>query len=220
MKLIKKIVFQHSVLWKIYRRIKKRNGKLGITNNGAIRIKKEISGNNNQLIIGNDTLLDDVTIHMIGNNNKIIFGDRCIVGAGCSFWTEGNNITIVIGNDCTFTKNVHINAQEDDVKIEIGNDCMFSNTIIIRTSDSHPIYDKESNIRTNYAKSIKIGNHVWVAPNSKIMKGATIEDGCIIGSDTMVTKNVPANSLVVGYPAHVVKSNIRWTREDVIFNHI
>lgn len=59
-----------------------------------------------------------------------------------------------------------------------------------------------------------IGNHVWIAPNSKIMKGAVIADGCIVGSDTTVAKEFKQpNSLIVGRPARVVKSNVNWTRE-------
>ena len=91
---------------------------------------------------------------------------------------------------------------------------MLSNTIIIRTSDSHPIYNNEG-VRINPAKSIHIGDHVWIAPNSKIMKGVTIGDGCIIGSDTMVTKDLSNNVLAVGYPAKIVKTDVRWTRDNL-----
>lgn len=91
---------------------------------------------------------------------------------------------------------------------------MLSNTIVIRTSDSHPIYNS-SGERINPAKSIHIGNHVWIAPNSKIMKGVTIGNGCIIGSDTMVTKDLPDKVLAVGHPAKIVKTDIYWTREEL-----
>ena len=91
---------------------------------------------------------------------------------------------------------------------------MFSNNIIVRTSDSHPIYDNKRN-RINPAKSVIIGEHVWIAPNSKIMKGVTIGNGSIIGSDTMVTKSLPDNVLAVGHPAKIVKEDILWTRENL-----
>ena len=47
------------------------------------------------------------------------------------------------------------------------------------------------------------------------MKGAFIEQGTVIGSDTMVNKTIPANSLAVGTPAKIVKENIHWTRESL-----
>ena len=136
-----------------------------------------------------------------------------MIGEDCSFWIEGNNITIHIGDLCTFTQKVHFCAQEDFSSIVIGNDCMFSNEIIVRTSDSHPIYDIDSGKRINHPANVVIGNHVWIAPSSKIMKGASIENNSIIGSNTMVTGVVPGNSLAVGSPSKVVKSNIKWTRE-------
>lgn len=90
---------------------------------------------------------------------------------------------------------------------------MLSNHIIIRTSDSHSIYDLGTQIRLNSAMPIVIGNHVWIAPHSIIMKGAKIFDNAIIGSNTMVNKEVPVASLIVGMPMKVVKQNIHWTRE-------
>lgn len=89
---------------------------------------------------------------------------------------------------------------------------MFSNSIIVRTSDSHPIFDEDGK-RSNPAKDVEIGNHVWIAPNSKVMKGVTIGEGSIIGSDTIVTKDIPESCLAVGHPAHVVKTNVKWTRD-------
>lgn len=99
------------------------------------------------------------------------------------------------------------------MSIAVGEDCMFSNNIIVRTSDSHPIYDSTTNERLNPAASVQIGNHVWIAPSSVVMKGANIGDGVIVGSHTMVNKKVSANVLVVGMPMRVIKENVYWTRE-------
>ena len=185
-----------------------------IENQGVIRIKRYVKGNNNKIVIGRNTRLNGTSFRIVGNNNIIEFGENVNIGKGCSFWAEGNNIRIYVGNHTTFTLKVHVNAQEDNSQILIGDDCMFSNTIIIRTSDSHPIYNSD-NIRINPAKSINIGEHVWIAPNTKIMKGVTIGSGSIIGSDTIVTKDLPSNILAVGHPAKVVKTDVRWTRESI-----
>lgn len=157
--------------------------------------------------------MENTFILIHGNNNKLIIGKDCIFGPDCSFRLEGNNITISIGDESTFTRNCNFSAQEDNMRIDIGEDCMFSNSIVIRTSDSHPIYSKLTGERLNLPKSVKIENHVWVAPNSIIMKGAIIESGSIIGSETMINKRIPPNSLAVGVPARIVKENIQWTRE-------
>lgn len=185
-----------------------------VENQGIIKIKRFVKGENNKIIVGENTHLNETTFRIVGNNNKIEFGKNVRIGSECSFWAEGDNINIYIGDCTTFTKAVHVNAQENNSEIYIGKDCMLSNTIIIRTSDSHPIYNNEGR-RINPAKSIHIGDHVWIAPNSKIMKGVTIGDGCIIGSDTMVTKDLSNNVLAVGHPAKIVKTDVRWTRESL-----
>lgn len=82
---------------------------------------------------------------------------------------------------------------------------------MIRTS--FMIYNIQTGKRMNYAKNVSIGEHVWIAPEAKIMKGCTIGDGAIISSNAVVTKDVPRKSLAVGIPAKVVKENVSWKRD-------
>lgn len=192
--------------------------RANVVNLGYGSIRKDIIGSNNEILIGQGTHLNKPTFRIRGCNNKITIGKNCSIGPNCSFWMEGNNIQISVGDNSSFTLRCHFNAQEDNSYIKIGNDCMFSNTIIVRTSDSHPIYDIETGMRINNAKSVIINDHVWIAPNTKIMKGAIIGTGSIIGSNTMVSKEIPNNCLAVGMPAKVVKSNVKWSREDIIFH--
>lgn len=158
-------------------------------------------------------MLNHVTIRISGSNNTIRIGKGVYMGHGCSIWCEGNGIEVTIGERCTFTHDTQLCAQEDGSVIEIGADCMFSHHINVRTSDSHLIYNTETNERLNKAKNICIGNHVWIAPEAKIMKGVNIGDGAIIGSNSIVTKDVPECSLAVGMPAKVVKTDVSWSRE-------
>jgi len=59
----------------------------------------------------------------------------------------------------------------------------------------------------------KVGNDVWIGANAIVMKGVVIEDGAIIGASAVVTKDVPAYSIVVGNPAKVIK--YRYSKEDI-----
>lgn len=186
---------------------------------GIAKLRKYIKGTNNNLIIEQGCILNNVSIHIIGNNNLIKFNRNVHVGPQCSFWIEGNNCSIIIGENTTFTKKVHFNAQEDKSEIICGKDCMFSNTIIVRTSDSHAIIDMNTHKRINPAKNVTIGEHVWIAPSSTIMKGVHIGSNTIIGSHTLVTKDIPSNVLAVGMPAKIVKEGITWSREDIIFKN-
>jgi acetyltransferase-like isoleucine patch superfamily enzyme len=92
---------------------------------------------------------------------------------------------------------------------------MISNHVHIRTSDSHPIYDMETKKRLNPSRSVLLGNHIWIAPQSAVYKGVCVGDGSIIASRTLVTHDVPSNVVVAGLPAKVVKTNVFWSREDV-----
>lgn len=206
---------------KIFSAIKKMQAKdlfcrrAKVLNLGFALFHKYIIGKNNFIQVGKGAILNRVEIRIVGNNNKIIFGDKCSVGKKCSFWLEGNNIVVRIGENSSFTHNVHFCAQEDASIIQCGKNCMFSNSIIVRTSDSHPIYDLVSLERINQAKPVVIGDNVWVAPGARILKGAIIGDGSVIGSNTIVSNEIPSNVLAVGMPARVVKQNIYWTREKI-----
>ena len=176
-------------------------------------LNKSCVGSGNLMFIGENTILNRVQIRVRGNNNVIRFGDNVSLGNNCSFWLEGDHILISIGSNTTFSHSIHFCAQENGMEIIVGEDCMFANNVIVRTSDSHPIYDIETNKRLNSASSVKIGNHVWIAPRSIIMKKADISDGSIVGSNTMVNKYIPKNVLVVGMPPKIVKQGVKWTRE-------
>ena len=184
-------------------------------NHGCARLKRNIIGKGNTIVVGRDSFIRNAVVYIRGDNNLIEVGDDCIIGLDCSFRIEGNNCLISIGSGTTMTKLVDFTVQEDNMKIEVGMDCMFSNTIVVRTSDSHIIRDKNHGMRLNNPKSVVIGNHVWISPNSKIMKGAIIGDGSIIGSNTIVGRAYPGNCLIVGAPAKVVKQDIEWTRENL-----
>lgn len=174
---------------------------------------KRIEGVGNCFIKGENTLFYKTEIRISGNNNQIVFGNNCYVGPDCSFWIEGNDCSIFIGNNTTFTMKVHFCVQEDNMSITIGDDCMFANTITVRTSDSHPIYDIKTKKRLNFPSPVVIGDHVWIAPGSLILKGTNIGTGSIIGSNSVVTHDIPEYSLAVGAPSKIVKENINWTRE-------
>lgn len=65
--------------------------------------------------------------------------------------------------------------------------------------DKHPEWDK--------IKGITVGNNVYIGFDTLIMPGVTIGDDVIIGAKSVITKDVPSNSVVVGVPARVIKTN-------------
>lgn len=214
-KLIKILAYRSNRIRKLLTKAKeiRQHGHVKVVNKGYGKIKKNIIGDGNHISIGEESFIDNLSVRIRGNNNSLSIGSKCYIGKDCSIWLEGNDIQVIVGDKTSFTNRIHICAQEDGRKIIIGEDCMFSNSIIIRTSDSHPIYNAMTKERINEPLDVIIENHVWIAPGSKVFKGAIIHEGAIIGSDSLVTKEIPASCLAVGHPAHVVKSNIIWTRE-------
>lgn len=193
--------------------VRGKNNKIKVRGN-ILGLKKSIIGNDNIVDIQGATIKNSY-IRIRGNRNILIIEEGCVIGNECSFWLEGNNNKIVIGKNTTMTLLCHLNAQEHDTNIIVGEDCMFSNTIIVRTSDSHPIYNNQGE-RINAPNDVRIGNHVWIAPNSVLMKGSVVGDGSIVASHSMVNKTFPSNSLLAGTPAKVIKENVNWTRESVL----
>lgn len=95
--------------------------------------------------------------------------------------------------------------------IELGNDVMIARKVIIFDSDFHAIeYGKES---IECSKPVKIGNSVWIAANSMILKGVEVGDGSVISANTLVTKNVKEEVLVANKTElTVLKEKIKWSR--------
>lgn len=90
--------------------------------------------------------------------------------------------------------------------ITVGCDCILGSALIVDT-DFHSIdLDRRTNpnakVRT---ASITIGNNVWLAGQTVVLKGITIGDNSVVGFRGVVTSNVPPNVIVAGNPVRVVK---------------
>lgn len=181
---------------------------------GKLRKSKiKISGDNNILYIGKNTLLRDSNIFIKGNNNILYIGDDCVVN-NTSIILDNEGAEIKIGNKTSIAKAQIVSLEP--YKIEIGEDCMLSYDIEIRNTDSHKIYDKDTNKRINEGNSVNIGNHVWLGMRALILKGVNIGNNSIVAGGSIVTKDVKANTIVSGSPARQIKENVYWTREEVM----
>ncbi len=89
-------------------------------------------------------------------------------------------------------------------KITIGEDCAISHDFTVMDSDAHELNGSRN---TN---PVEIGNHVWIGTRVTILNGVTIGDGAVVAANSLVSKDVPAHSLVGGCPAKVIKENVEW----------
>lgn len=173
--------------------------------------KIKIHGIRNEVNIGNG-IYSDIVIDIDGDDNIVnIVGTNRI-----------NNVKIVIQNkfnSVTIGRNSGLNtslivACGKNNEISIGDDCMISTNVEIWGCDGHSIL--QNNKIINYSRPIRIGNHVWIGANSKILKGSVINCGCVIGANSLVTgKHFNENLLVAGNPAKVIKNDISWTVENL-----
>ena len=132
------------------------------------------------------TLVVNGKFHMNENSNIwITHSGKLILNGG--FINE--NVTITCAKQIIIGKNAHI-ARE----------------AVIRDYDGHYIED----VAYRTSKPVIIGDNVWIGYRAMILKGVTIGDNSVVAANSVVTKDVPANSIVAGNPAKVIKTGINW----------
>ncbi|MBL3655387.1 CatB-related O-acetyltransferase [Fulvivirga sediminis] len=167
------------------------------------------------------------------NERNIILGKSSVYISDSSI-VEGSFIKgeVTIGQKCTLKRvhidgkvsigdfsflsgpNIFIHSKIDQVKI--GKFCSIARNVDIQ-SHNHDINKiTTSSLMTNFFNGnehnelvsmgdISIGNDVWIGAKCTILGGVTIGNGAVIGANTLVNKDVPAYSIVVGNPMRVVK---------------
>ncbi len=112
----------------------------------------------------------------------------------------------------------------DCCPVTIGENVFFGPNVSILTP-IHPLrwqdrnqYLKADGTATDkeYAKPITIGSNCWIAGNVTICGGVNIGEGCVIGAGSVVTRDIPPNSLAVGVPCRVIR---QITEADSLDNH-
>ncbi|MEM1111195.1 MAG: hypothetical protein AAGI11_04745 [Pseudomonadota bacterium] len=181
-----------------------------VSRGGTVRIR----GDGNLVRIGAGTRLargdsGRVVFDIKGDANSLLVGKQCLVGAKIRFM--GDHGTIDIGAGTTSFTGA-INVRESGT-ISIGRDCQFAGGFWIADSDMHPIYEKTTGDRLNAGADVVIGEHVWLARQVVVLKGSHIGKGTVVGALSVVSGDIPADSMAVGIPARVVRENIQWERD-------
>lgn len=132
------------------------------------------------------------------------------------FWTSSSEryisylrasgVKIGNGTKVLDPKNIQIDITRPEL-LEIGENVFLHKGTKILTHDwaSWCFVNSDAEFYPSHGY-VKIGNNVWLGENVSILKGVTIGDNVIIGLGSIVTKNIPSNSIAVGSPAKVIGS--------------
>jgi acetyltransferase-like isoleucine patch superfamily enzyme len=113
----------------------------------------------------------------------------------------------VIGQECTISAFQHVS---------IGRECIIADRVMLIDFD-HGVTEVERPIRLQgiYKRDVRVGHNVWMGYGACVLRGVKIGDNSIVGTSAVVTKEVPANAVVAGAPARVLRmrrepATMRW----------
>lgn len=90
-------------------------------------------------------------------------------------------------------------------KIAIGRNCRISHNVRIYTTTNYPDQDFTHTTLTKKTGSVIIGDGVWLGVNVFVSPGVSIGDNAIVGANSVVNKDIPANAIYGGVPAKLIR---------------
>ena len=147
----------------------------------------------------------------IARRGRVDFGRFVWIGDGTKIRCHEGVVEIgektVFGQECT------ISAYQ---RVRIGAQCVIADRVMFIDFD-HGVVDVETPIRRQgiYKRDVEVGSNVWIGYGACILRGVRVGDNSIVGTNSVVTKDVPANAVVGGVPARVLRmrdrpQSLRW----------
>jgi len=147
----------------------------------------------------------------VGKGARLELGRWSWIGHGTKIRAHEGLVSIgaktVMGQECTISSFQHV---------KIGRECVIADRVMFIDFD-HGVVEVERPIRLQgiYKRDVNVGNNVWIGYGACILRGVTVGDNAIIGANSVVTKDVPANAVVGGLPAKVIRmraapKRMRW----------
>lgn len=149
--------------------------------------------NGSRCIVGDDSIVKNCKLGnrvSIGRRNTVAnskIGDGSYTNDHTSIWYSD------IGKYCSISWNVSIGGANHDIE-------KLTTCPLIRLFD-----DAGTDYQSYLNESVHIGNDVWIAAGSHVLRGVTIGDGAVIAANAVVTKDVPPYAIVGGVPAKLIK---------------
>ena len=147
----------------------------------------------------------------IGRGGRVDFGRFVWIGDGTKVRCHEGTVSIgaktVLGQECT------ISAFQS---VRIGEQCVVADRAMFIDFD-HGVVEVERPIRHQgiYKRDVVVGSNVWIGYGACILRGVRVGDNSIVGTNSVVTRDVPANAVVGGVPARILRMRdaprtLRW----------
>jgi acetyltransferase-like isoleucine patch superfamily enzyme len=137
----------------------------------------------------------------IGKDARVELGRWSWLGHGTKVRCHEGVVSIgaktVMGQECTISAYQHVS---------IGRECVIADRVMLIDFD-HGMVEVDRPIRHQgiYKRDVRVGNNVWIGYGACILRGVTVGDNAVIGTGAVVTKDVPANAVVGGVPARIIR---------------
>ncbi len=137
----------------------------------------------------------------IGKGARLRIGRWAWIGHGSKIRVHEGEVSIgaktVMGQECTISAYQHV---------EIGRECIVADRVMLIDFD-HGVVEVDRPIRVQgiYKRDVRVGHNVWIGYGACILRGVEIGDNAIVGTSSVVTREVPANAVVAGSPARVIR---------------
>jgi acetyltransferase-like isoleucine patch superfamily enzyme len=147
----------------------------------------------------------------IGRHAVLRVGRWAWIGHGSKIRVHEGEVSIgaktVVGQDCTISAYQHVS---------IGRECILADRVMLIDFD-HGVVEVERPIRLQgiYKRDVRVGHNVWMGYGACVLRGVEIGDNSIVGTSAVVTKSAPANAVLAGVPARVIRmreqpARMRW----------
>jgi acetyltransferase-like isoleucine patch superfamily enzyme len=147
----------------------------------------------------------------IGRQATLHIGRWAWIGHGSKIRVHEGEVRIgaktVIGQECTISAYQHVS---------IGRECIIADRTMLIDFD-HGVTEVERPIRLQgiYKRDVRIGHNVWMGYGSCVLRGVSVGDNSIVGTSAVCSRDVPANAVVAGVPARVIRMreaprSMRW----------
>jgi acetyltransferase-like isoleucine patch superfamily enzyme len=148
----------------------------------------------------------------IGPDAVVHLGRWSWIGHGTKIRAHEGEVRIgaksVLGQECTISAFQHVS---------IGRECIVADRVMLIDFD-HGVVEAERTVREQgiYKRDVRVGHNVWVGYGACFLRGVTVGDNAVVGTYTVVNRDVPADTVVAGVPVRVLRRRahprtLRWS---------